>query len=137
MTRGLRNNNPGNIRPGQHFRGEIGTDGGYVVFGTAFDGIRAIAVDLLTKMEHAVDTVAEIVTRYAPPAENDTKAYIAAVCHDTGFKCDDILNLNHPEQLQPLVRAIILHECGSCPYTSDLIAKACADALQSAFGVTA
>lgn len=135
MNRGLRNNNPGNIRTGQQFRGEIGADpDGYVIFGTAFDGIRAIGYDLVSKMRRAVDTIAEIITVYAPPSENDTKAYIADVCRRTGFKDDDVLNLNHVSILAKLVTAIITHEDGSCPYDSILIEKACADAIASQLG---
>ena len=136
MNRGFRNNNPGNIRAGQGYRGEIGADdGGYAVFNTAFNGIRAIGYDLIAKMRRAVDTVAEIVTVYAPPSENDTAAYIKDVCRRTGFKSDDILSLNHVSVLVPLVTAIITHEDGSCPYDPVLISMACSDAISSHFGV--
>lgn len=135
--RGIRQNNPGNIRPGQGFRGETGTIDNYCVFDTAHNGIRAIGIDLLTKMERAVDTVREIVTVYAPPAENDTEAYIRDVCRRTGFKDDDILNLNHLDVLVPFVRAVVFHENGSCPYPPSVIEAACADALKSKLGVVA
>lgn len=130
-ARGIRNNNPGNIRPGQGFKGEVGDDGeGYARFDTIENGIRAIAVDLLTKMSNAIDTVREIVTKYAPPTENDTAAYIKSVCAATGFKEDEILNLNHIEQLRKVVRAIIVHENGRCPYSDAVIEVACMRALR-------
>lgn len=137
VPRGVRQHNPGNIRPGQGFRGEIGKDGGFAVFDTDYNGIRAIGIDLLTKMRAAIDTVREIVTRYAPPSENDTDAYIRAVCLTTGFKADDILNLNHTESLYKFVRAIIVHENGGCPYTPELVRRACSSAIMDTFGAAA
>lgn len=132
---GIRNNNPGNIRSGQRFLGEVGVDSyGFAVFDKPENGIRAIAVDLLTKMERAVDTVREIITRWAPPKENNTEAYIRAVCVALGVKDDDILSLNHADLLCRFVRAIIVHENGWCPYPDSMIEDGVQDVLVSVFG---
>ena len=130
MTRGFRNNNPGNIRPGQHFHGEVGKDAGnYVVFDSPHNGIRAIAVDLYTKFRRGLNTVRKVITVYAPPSENDTESYIRAVCHDIGFNDDTVLDLRNESVLGLFVRAIIVHENGSCPYSLREIADAVEDAL--------
>lgn len=132
--RGIRNNNPGNIRPGQGFKGECGAQDGYAIFVTPELGMRAIAVDLLTKFKHGLDTVTKIITRYAPPEDqNDTAAYIRCVAHDVGVRPDDALDLHVPITLALFVRAIIMHENGQCPYALDAIT----DAVDLALGVPA
>jgi hypothetical protein len=130
MLRGFRNCNPGNIRPGQHFHGEVGVDeGNYSIFVNPHFGIRAIAVDLRTKIRHGLNTVAKIIFKYAPPSENDTVAYVKAVCHDIGFKSDTVIDADDEPTLCKFVRAIIVHENGSCPYADADIAAAVEDAL--------
>lgn len=128
-ARGIRNNNPGNIRPGQHFLGEVGDDGeNYAVFDTPEHGIRAMAVDLLSKYEkRGLVTIRAIITRYAPPEDNnDTAAYIAAVSRATGFDADAWLHLRDGTVLHAMVESIIRHENGirqneAMPYTDGVV----------------
>ena len=92
---GERNNNPLNIRkvPGTHWKGEIlpsiqGGDGGgsFVRFETMEWGIRAALKLLRTyRDKYAATSIKEIITRWAPPTENKTDDYIAAVCRLTSF----------------------------------------------------
>ena len=96
MTLGQRNNNPLNIRRGKSvWIGEIpqssshrgGREGvAFVRFTTLEHGIRAAyqILDTYRRKYHAV-CIEEIITRWAPPSENDTKAYIHSVCMLTGF----------------------------------------------------
>lgn len=89
---GLRNNNPGNIRPGDNWQGMIGTNGGFVVFKDIAYGIRAMATDLGNDMRlKGLNTIRKLVTEYAPPSENDTAAYIRSMERYTGFTADQAL----------------------------------------------
>ena len=94
MTRGERNNNPLNIRkvPGVRWRGELpsiqgGAGGGsFVRFESIEWGVRAALKLLRTyRDKYAATSIKEIITRWAPPTENNTEGYIAAVCRLTSF----------------------------------------------------
>src|SRR3569832_2780970 len=81
-TRGLRNNNPGNIRKtATDWRGEVvGSDSAFETFATPEAGIRALAVLLRNyQRKYGLRTVRAIITRYAPPSENNTESYVSAV----------------------------------------------------------
>lgn len=120
--RGIRNNNPGNLRPsGDKWLGQVGTDGGYLQFDTAANGLRALARNLFTYYrQHDLNTVAGIIGRWAPQSENDTGAYVAAVARALGVKPTDKLDV--PRRMPALVAAITLHENGVQPYSAALIA---------------
>ena len=85
--RGIRNNNPGNIQKGVGFSGEIEGNDPALPFATPEDGIRAVAVNLLTyQRQHGLDTVKGILNRWAPPSENDTGAYVQTVSRALGLR---------------------------------------------------
>ena len=108
---GLRNNNPGDLRPGDHWQGMIGTNDGFIVFSDITWGLRALARDLTSKIEEGTDTISTLISKYAPPSENDTETYIADVSRDTGL--DPGLQLGtDPDTLSSLMRAIMNHELG-------------------------
>lgn len=123
---GLRNNNPGNIRPGpQKWVGEIGANGGFVVYDTMPHGVRALAKNLIAYQKHddgkggKIDTVREAITRWAPPADhNDTEAYIALVCTVLNCNEDDEFNFSDPDFLYWMVTAIGEEEQGHAAFTS-------------------
>ncbi len=80
-------------------------------------GIRALALLLTTYQDrHGLRTIRGIVTRWAPGAENDTEAYIAAVARRMDRHPRAELDLHRHEDLRPLVEAIIVHELGGNPY---------------------
>jgi len=108
---GLRNNNPGDIRPGDQWQGMIGTNEGFIVFTDISWGIRAMATDLLNKINKGENTITEIITIYAPPSENDTPAYIRAVSRDIGVDPDTVLPMDQ-QTFHNLLRAIMNHELG-------------------------
>lgn len=127
LTRGERNNNPGNIVKSDIFwRGEIaGDDKRFESFASPDEGIRALAVILQNyQKKYGLNTVRGIINRYAPPVENDTGAYINAVAGALGVSPDAALNLADPGTLLPLVTAIIKHENGRVLYDQALIASA-------------
>jgi hypothetical protein len=129
--RGIRTRNPGNIRAGIGFKGEVSADkDGYAIFDSYHNGIRAIAVDLLTKYRRGLVTVRSIITVYAPKSENDTEAYIRAVCKGMGVTDYAWLHLTEVGVLESFVTEIIQHECGMQPFGEEQIAAACADALK-------
>lgn len=82
-TRGIRNNNPANIRRGCKWKGlaEKQTDKEFCQFTTMTWGVRALLVTLRTYVvKHHLHTVREIITRWAPPSDgNNTEAYIKFV----------------------------------------------------------
>lgn len=76
--RGFRNNNPGNIRHGNDWKGEKqGQDTAFETFTSVEYGIRAIfkLLDTYEKKYKAV-SITEIISRFAPPHENATANYI-------------------------------------------------------------
>lgn len=82
-TRGIRNNNPANIRHGCNWKGlaEKQTDKEFCQFTTMTWGVRALLVTLRTYVvKHHLHTVREIITRWAPPSDgNNTEKYIEFV----------------------------------------------------------
>ena len=119
-TRGLRNNNPGNIRKGAvAWLGEVpGTDPDFATFDTPEHGIRALGILLRNYQRRwGLDTVREIISRYAPSNENDTAAYVMDVAARLNVTPDERLNLNSDATLTALVQAVIHHENGVQPYS--------------------
>jgi hypothetical protein len=133
VARGIRNRNPGNLRHNSAFawQGEIEPDAqGYCRFATDHDGIRAAALDILTKWrKDGLQTVRAIVSRYAPPTENPTVTYVANVAAALGVKPDDALDLSTAGSLSLFTKAVIRQECGAVPYPIDTITAAVAAAL--------
>jgi hypothetical protein len=80
-SRGLRNNNPLNIRHNEDvFQGEIkGNDKSFKTFSSLPYGYRAAFVTLATYLSRGWNTIEKIISVWAPPAENDTENYIAKV----------------------------------------------------------
>lgn len=123
-TRGLRNNNPGNLRKSaDKWQGMAPTqpDSDFVTFTAPEWGIRALAKVLKTYAGQGHVTVRQIISRWAPPSENNTAAYIASVAAHAGLDPDVPVSL--ASHLPKVVEAIIKHENGSQPYPAALIAK--------------
>jgi hypothetical protein len=123
--RGIRNNNPMNIRlnPNVHWQGqsEEQTDGSFVQFVSPEMGIRAGVRILRSYARQGINTISGVLNRYAPPSENDTTAYVDAVCKACNKQATEVIDLN--DIMMALVKAIIWHECGDCPYTPEQIAS--------------
>lgn len=110
LPRGIRNNNPGNIKTGEGWKGVAGNDGTFDIFTDDTWGLRALAMDLQSKLNRGLTTIRQIISVYAPPSENDTDAYISAVSAQTGIGADD--PLTYPDDWPDLMRAIVTHENG-------------------------
>ena len=124
LPRGIKNNNPGNIRrTGIKWRGEIPdaekTDAAFEQFVGPEWGIRAMVREIRTGLARGEDTIREIITQWAPPTENLTDAYIAAVSRRTGIDADE--RIAPDRDLPALINAIIEHENGMNPYTAETI----------------
>ena len=113
-TRGIRNNNPGNIRVSKdQWEGMTGDDGAFVTFDSPESGVRALGKNLLSYGRQGYDSIERIINRWAPPNENDTKAYIDSVVAATGIPATQSLDLLDPDTLSSLAQAISFHETGS------------------------
>ena len=88
--RGLRNNNPLNIRHNADvFQGEIkGKDKSFKTFSAIEYGYRAAFVMLGTYLSRSQNTIEKIITKWAPPSENNTQAYVSAVVKYSGVARD-------------------------------------------------
>lgn len=121
LPRGIRNNNPGNIRyTGTQWRGlaDPPTDGAFCIFVDARYGIRAIARVLASYQSRGVDSLPEIISTWAPASENDTQAYILSVSARSGLSPVGIVSR---EQWPQLIEAMIWHENGIQPYMVETI----------------
>ena len=125
MARGIRNNNPGNIRhSSSQWQGLSAsqTDPAFVQFDDPVYGIRALAKLLKNyQSRHGLNTVRGLIDRWAPPTENDTGAYVAHVARAAGVDPDQTIDVN--EHIVPIVTTIIKHENGDNPYSPDTISK--------------
>lgn len=120
---GVRQNNPGNLRDsGDAWQGMTGVANGFLTFRTPEHGLRALGINLLTYHGRGLDTVEEIITRFAPRSENDTGAYIAAVSRALGVRPDATLDLRNETVLTSLMTAIARHENGGDFFPLRLIA---------------
>lgn len=123
VPRGIRCRNPGNIEYGPFTRsmGATDSDGRFAIFPTMSAGICALARLLIVygdkPLPNRIDTVREIIERWAPSSENDTAAYVSAVCHLCEVGPDDPLDLRDFSTLYWLTCAIGEHENGHDAFT--------------------
>ncbi|BBL31222.1 structural protein [Pantoea ananatis] len=128
-SRGIRNNNPGNIRWGDEWKGLVPegqrTDKSFCQFKAPEFGIRAMIIILRNyQSKYGLKTITGIIKRWAPPKENDTQAYIRSVAQATGTDADKTIDLTDSRKLFPLLQAIIKHENGTQPYEYDVFIRA-------------
>ena len=114
--RGLRNNNPGNIRNSNTlWKGEVSpsADRSFKQFTTMAYGYRAM-IRLLQNYSqlNGCHTLRTMISRWAPPSENDTSSYIATVAHLTGLDPDRRINVGDPDTMCSLAAAMSYVENG-------------------------
>jgi len=123
LPRGIRNHNPGNIeRDGTRWQGMAAeqTDRRFVVFSAPKWGLRAMARILITYQDKRraadgsrIDSVRKFVSRWAPPAENNTDAYAAYVASALGVGPDDrSIDVYDYTTMLTLLRSIVQYENG-------------------------
>ena len=115
-TRGIRNNNPLNIRRASYeWKGErsVKTDPAFTEFTTMEYGLRAGFMLIRTYMlRYHLKTIRLIISRWAPPSENRTDRYIERVVKSSGIGPDEPLSIYNEEQMIALVAAMCEVECG-------------------------
>ena len=126
LPRGLRNNNPGNIRRNSDvFQGEkTSSDREFKQFKSMAYGYRAIFKILFNYYRnYKLDTIRKMITRWAPPEDNNhTEAYIKAVSDYAGIPADDPINVNDREQMIRIVAGMSKVENGVEADMLDVIA---------------
>lgn len=145
-TLGVRLNNPGNIEWGSPWQGLVPrAQSRYANSGTAQQkrfceftdaafGIRAIAVTLTTYYDKRkaldgskIDTIQEVVERWAPAFENNVKAYATHVqkvmCEEVGvcYAATEILDFHDYDTMRGLVMGIIAHENSGYRYPDSVL----------------
>ncbi|HFU3228353.1 TPA: structural protein [Proteus mirabilis] len=137
-VRGIRNNNPGNIRHGSSkWQGlaTVQSDDKFCTFINVYYGVRALMKLLQTYSKQKgksnvgccdkIDTVEEIIERWAPSFDNNhTENYIKRVCKDTGFDRHECLNLFDKSTSIKMAKAIISVENAQQPYVDDVFDRA-------------
>jgi hypothetical protein len=111
-SRAARNNNPLNIT-GSGYAGQTGQDGRFARFSTPEAGYAAADHLLATYgSAHGVNTLSGVISRWAPPSENDTAAYIATVSKATGIDPNAPINLQDPATRHTILTAMAKVEGG-------------------------
>lgn len=128
QPRGMRNCNPGNIRKSSDkWQGLAAEqpDPYFFSFEDPVYGIRAMVKILWTYQDkYKIRSVDKLIRRWAPPSENNTRAYIQSVADKLGVAPDAEIKLKDARTLLNILKAIIQHENGQQPYGDDLILKA-------------
>lgn len=123
--RGIRNNNPLNIRHNRNNRWqgvyEQQTDPEFVRFASMQFGIRAGFVIILNYIKQGHKDVASIISRWAPSSENNTDAYIRHVCELSGLSPFQELHFEDKDKMVALVDAMIRVELGKPVDRNDIV----------------
>lgn len=116
LPRGVRNNNPLNIRVGNDWQGErtVQTDGAFEEFESSAYGFRAAAKTIRTyQRKYGLKTINDIVSRFAPPSENNTSNYAKFVAKKMGIDVNAPINVfNDDVLLAELLHAMSIIEVG-------------------------
>src|SRR3546814_9851004 len=121
IPRVIRLNNPGNIEHGAPWEGldPRNRDPRFCGFVSPEYGIRAIVRVLITYYDKRrardgsrIDTVREIVERWAPAGENNTEAYAKHVASPINADPDMIVDVTNNSIMRGLAPAILKHENG-------------------------
>ena len=107
-SRGIRNNNPLNIRrnPANQWQGlrPVQADKLFCQFKAMKWGLRAAIKLLDNYIRRGAQTPRQIISRWAPPSENDTASYVRKACQRAGLDPDQPV-LYHKELLR-LIKAM-------------------------------
>lgn len=119
--RGIRNNNPGNLRSW----GDTPRVDGFARFATPEAGLAAMIKNLqVQQSKHGLNTIAGIIGKWAPSSENETGSYVSSIAKQTGFGAHQPLDLTDKRTVAPLISSMIRHEGNSAGYSKDMVEKA-------------
>lgn len=116
LPRGIRNNNPLNIRIGNVWLGEVAnpTDPDFEQFVNMKYGLRAAFILLRRYINHYHrNTVPMILAAWAPSCENNTTNYIDFVCRSCAITPTQVLTYEDKVTMCRLVRAMAHYETGT------------------------
>ena len=113
--RGIRNNNPLNIRynTGNCWVGQTGSDGQFCKFSAPKYGVRA-AVKILQKYagQDSKLTISDIINKWAPRSDgNNTDAYIATVCNAMHMRPADTIDIRKGGTVARFLYSMAKVEC--------------------------
>ena len=125
LPRGLRNNNPGNIRQSPtKYLGEVqpSQDSAFKQFQSIDYGYRAMFV----LIEHyyrkrGLKTIRQIISRYAPASENNTEGYIQQVASICFRSADEEIDIINKDEMVLLVSAMSRVENGRVANVDDVL----------------
>ena len=124
MSRGLRNNNPGNIRQSKvRYKGEVrpSRDPDFKEFSSMAYGYRAMFVLLDTyRSRYGLNTIRQMLNRYAPPTENFTEGYVRFVADYSGVMPDEVIDTRSEKDMIPIVSAMSKIENGVAANIADV-----------------
>ena len=124
MSRGLRNNNPGNIRRSRVcYKGEVhpSRDPEFKEFSSMAYGYRAMFVLLDTyRSRYGLNTIRQMLNRYAPPEENFTEGYVRFVADYSGVMPDETIDTHAEMDMIPIVSAMSKIENGVAANIEDV-----------------
>lgn len=124
LPRGLRNNNPGNIRRNSDvFQGEVNPsrDKEFKQFKTMPYGYRAMFKILSNYYrKYSLTTIRKMIGRWAPENENNTDAYVSLVSSYSGIGPDDLISFDR-EQMIRIVAGMSRVENGREAVMSDVM----------------
>lgn len=116
LPRGLRNCNPGNIRrSADKWQGlrAVQSDPDFFQFQAMPWGYRALIRTLQNyRRVHGLRTIEEMISRWAPPSENRTAAYVSAVCRDLQVPASHVPDVDDRATMTALAAAISRVENG-------------------------
>ena len=127
--RGIRNNNPGNIRNSDatDWQGEVKKsekkDNAFEEFEDMAHGYRAL-IKLLQNYRKKYDckTIADFISRWAPRTEHDTAAYIQRVCREMQVAATYVPDVNDKTTMCSFAAAISQVENGIPAVRADVYA---------------
>ncbi|CAI0818517.1 lytic transglycosylase [Serratia proteamaculans] len=132
--RGIRNNNPGNLN-------YVGQNGAalenhatprFARFNSAFEGFAALGKQIKAYYNgtskaagyQKLQSVEDIISRFAPASENNTQGYIDKLSKMLGVGRGESLNIHDPQVLATLMNGITQIENGKNPYAPEMVLKA-------------
>lgn len=124
QPRGVRNNNPLNIRIGNTWLGEVPnpTDSEFEQFVSLTYGLRAGFCILRRYINrYQRNTIEKIISTWAPANENNTSLYIGYVCHKLDIERNVVLEYSDTETMVKLVQAMAKFESACDLKTEDIL----------------
>ncbi|EBY9121413.1 hypothetical protein D6T32_00905 [Salmonella enterica subsp. enterica serovar Virchow] len=103
-------NNPANLRYATGYETANTRSGKFAVFPSLDEGVLAAAKQLQIYGTKGINNIHDIISKWAPSNENNTKAYIGHVVNATGRSEFEKLNLNDTRTLAKLITAMSVKE---------------------------